>query len=76
MSMRVAVATSRAMVALTLGLSSCSLKFSMRSTAVSNPRVPRLMRTVLTVSPAAKLRVPESPTKSPSILRAVSLRVW
>ncbi|MCY1289391.1 hypothetical protein D9M68_459620 [compost metagenome] len=74
--MRVAVARGLAMVALALGLSSCSLKFSTRSTPASRPRVPRLMRTVLTVSPAAKFRVPESPTKSPSILRAVSLRVW
>ncbi|MOA66246.1 hypothetical protein D3C78_1929380 [compost metagenome] len=64
------------MVALALGTSSCSLKFSMRSTSASTPREPRLMRTVLTISPAAKFRVPESPTKSPSILRAVSLRVW
>ncbi|MNO05381.1 hypothetical protein D3C81_2267410 [compost metagenome] len=76
MSMTVAVATSRAMVALALGLSSCSLKFSMRSTSVSAAAEPRVMRTVLTVSPAAKARVPASPTKSPSILRAVSLRVW
>ncbi|MNN99745.1 hypothetical protein D3C81_2194720 [compost metagenome] len=59
--MMVAVPSARAIVALALGVSSWSLKFSTRPRSlVSANAVPSVMRTVLTISPAANVSVPVS----------------
>ncbi|MNV83140.1 hypothetical protein D3C71_1769220 [compost metagenome] len=61
LSMMVAVPSARAIVALALGVSSWSLKFSTRPRSlVSANAVPSVMRTVLTISPAANVSVPVS----------------